>query len=48
MRCSASLVRPVITERVLKGMREHNPPAFSSLDTPDTLTARERYCAGWS
>jgi len=37
----ASLFRPVITERVLKGVREHNAPAFSSLDTPDALTARE-------
>ncbi len=37
----ASLFRPVITERVLKGVREHNPPSFSSLDTPDALTPRE-------
>jgi len=37
----ASLFRPVITERVLKSMREQNAPEFPSLDRPDELTARE-------
>jgi DNA-binding NarL/FixJ family response regulator len=35
-----SLIRPAITERVLRGLQS-NPRAFDALDRPDALTPRE-------
>jgi DNA-binding NarL/FixJ family response regulator len=47
-----SLIRPAVTERVLKGL-EHLRPEFESLERPDPLTRRELevlrlMAAGWS
>lgn len=36
-----TLIRPAVTERVLRGLQQV-APAFESLDPPDPLTARER------
>jgi DNA-binding NarL/FixJ family response regulator len=36
-----SLIRPTVTERVLRGLSDA-PPTFDALDPPDPLTARER------
>lgn len=35
-----SVIRPAVTERVLRGLR-HLAPTFDSLNPPDTLTTRE-------
>jgi DNA-binding NarL/FixJ family response regulator len=37
----ATLFRPAITERILHGLRETNPPEFDSLNMPSALTNRE-------
>jgi DNA-binding NarL/FixJ family response regulator len=36
-----TLIRPAVTERVLRGLQQV-APEFDSLDPPDALTARER------
>jgi DNA-binding NarL/FixJ family response regulator len=47
-----SLIRPAVTERILKGL-EQLRPAFERMETPDPLTRREAevlrlMAAGWS
>ena len=37
----STLFRPAITERILRGVRETNPPTFPSLGMPSSLTERE-------